>query len=91
MSPQHVRVTLRAGEEHNITLKFARAMNYPLDLYLLLDSSLTLQNLKKPISQLGRDLSEDIRNLTRDFRLGFGTFIDKVAMPFTNTHPERYV
>lgn len=34
-------------------------------------------------------LADEMRKITKDVRLGFGSFVDKVLMPYVNTLEER--
>ncbi|XP_069966730.1 integrin beta-PS isoform X2 [Bactrocera oleae] len=65
-------------------MKYARALDYPVDLYYLMDLSESMKDDRDTLSALGDTLAETMRNLTSDFRLGFGSFTDKVIMPFTD-------
>jgi len=58
-------------------------------LYYLMDLSASMEDDKDNLSQLGSQLAAAMQALTRDFRLGFGSFVDKVEMPFVSTVPEK--
>ena len=77
-----------ADEPFNITLKYARAEN-PLDLYYLMDLSYSMKDVKETLQNLGRRLEETMRKFTSDFRLGFGSFIDKTVRPYTSNLPSK--
>ena len=47
-----------------------------------MDLSNSMRNSKDNLSRLGRNLAETMRKMTSDFRLGFGSFVDKVTYPF---------
>ena len=79
----------------NITIPF----NYPLDFYYLMDLSVTMSDDLSTIQNLSPEISrckfycmifiivvsvDTLRNLTTNFRVGFGAFSDKEALPFTN-------
>ncbi|XP_076046745.1 integrin beta-PS-like [Oratosquilla oratoria] len=87
--PQHVRLDLRKGTPYNLTLKFRQVSDHPVDLYYLMDLSNSMGDDKENLSRLGSLLAKTMRALTSQFRLGFGSFVDKVALPFVNTHPKR--
>ncbi|XP_043480175.1 integrin beta-PS-like [Leptopilina heterotoma] len=91
VQPQKIRVRLRTGEEKRVTLKYSLAQDYPVDLYYLMDLSASMENKRDQLSELGFQLADAMRKLTSNFRLGFGSFVDKVALPMTNTQPERLV
>ena len=35
--------------------------------------------------------AEEMSGITENFRLGFGSFVDKVVMPYVSTAPSKYV
>lgn len=69
--------------------KYAQAEDYPVDLYFLMDLSNSMKDDKENLSKLGDKLSDTMRNITSKFRLGFGSFVDKVLMPYVSTVPEK--
>lgn len=77
-----------AEDPFNITLKYARA-EYPVDLYYLMDLSFSMKDDKDTLQTLGWNLEELMRKFTSDFRLGFGSFVDKVFRPYTSTLPAK--
>jgi Integrin, beta chain. len=82
----HNSLTYFAEEPFNITLKYVRA-EYPADLYYLMDLSNSLKDDKETLQSLGLKLEETMRKFTSNFRLGFGSFVDKTVRPYTNTLP----
>lgn len=66
-------------------ISYAQAEDYPVDLYYLMDLSKSMQDDKEKLSALGDLLSESMKNITSNFRLGFGSFVDKVVMPYVST------
>ena len=42
---------------------------------------------KDNLATLGRKLAETMKNLTGQFKLGFGSFVDKTTMPFVDVAP----
>lgn len=82
-------ILIFTGEEYNFTLKYSHAEDYPVDLYYLMDLSSSMSQYREDLSELGVDLSSAMRHLTRNFRLGFGSFVDKVELPMTDTLPEK--
>ncbi|KAA0192704.1 hypothetical protein HAZT_HAZT002067, partial [Hyalella azteca] len=64
-------------------------MDYPVDLYYLMDLSNSMRDDKENLANLGKSLAETMRNLTSQFKLGFGSYVDKVVMPYANIHPLR--
>lgn len=72
-----------------MSVTFRQAEDYPVDLYYLMDLSQSMADDKESLSALGKQLAEEMQNLTRNFRLGFGSFVDKVVMPYVSTVPEK--
>ncbi|XP_043581912.1 integrin beta-PS-like [Bombus pyrosoma] len=89
IQPQRIRLTLRRGEKYRLTLKYSQAEGYPVDLYYLMDLSASMEDSRNLLSELGHELADAMRNLTSNFRLGFGSFVDKVVLPMTSTQPEK--
>lgn len=73
----------------NITFKFRLATDYPVDLYYLMDLSNSMKDDKENLANLGNKLAATMKNLTSQFRLGFGSFVDKVVMPYAFVDPKR--
>lgn len=69
-------------------VKYSQAEDYPVDLYYLMDLSQSMKDDKETLSQLGVELSREMRKITSNFRLGFGSFVEKELMPFVSTVPK---
>ena len=68
----------------NLQVQFKRLAGYPVDLYIIMDLSTSMKNSKDKLVNLAASLAEAMRNITSDFQMGFGSFIDKPISPFTN-------
>ncbi|XP_036320134.1 integrin beta-PS [Rhagoletis pomonella] len=90
ISPQRVSLKLRINQMHSLNMRYSQAVDYPVDLYYLMDLSKSMEDDKDKLSALGDKLSETMRNITSNFRLGFGSFVDKVLMPYVSTIPKNY-
>jgi protocadherin alpha len=84
----HCCLTCFSDEPFNITLKYARA-EYPVDLYFLMDLSNSMKDDKETLESLGKELEATIRKFTSDFKLGFGSFVDKTVRPYTSNLPSK--
>ncbi|KOC60198.1 Integrin beta-PS [Habropoda laboriosa] len=89
--PQEVNLKLRINEAHRMTFAYSQAEDYPVDLYYLMDLSKSMEDDKKKLSDLGQLLVESMSKITSNFRLGFGSFVDKVVMPYVNTMPKSLI
>ncbi|XP_062141727.1 integrin beta-PS isoform X2 [Drosophila sulfurigaster albostrigata] len=89
IKPQRVSLKLRINEVHNLDVSYSQAVDYPVDLYYLMDLSKSMEDDKEKLSALGDKLSETMKGITSNFRLGFGSFVDKVLMPYVSTIPKK--
>ena len=80
---------LFADEAHNLDFFYEQAQDYPVDLYYLMDLSKSMEDDKEKLSALGDLLAATMQNITSNFRLGFGSFVDKVVMPYVSTVPRK--
>lgn len=87
--PQRMKLKLRNGVSQKLTLTYRQARDYPIDLYYLMDLSRSMLDDKTNLANLGSELALLMRNLTTQFKLGFGSFVDKVMMPYADTAPEK--
>ncbi|KAB0794584.1 hypothetical protein PPYR_11423 [Photinus pyralis] len=85
ITPQRVHMKLRARESFSFTVSYAQAHDYPVDLYYLMDLSKSMEDDKDKLSKLGNMLAESMQSITSQFQLGFGSFVDKVVMPYVST------
>lgn len=70
-------------------LKIHPLKKYPVDLYYLVDVSASMHNNIEKLNSVGNDLSRKMSYFSRDFRLGFGSYVDKTVSPYISIHPER--
>ena len=50
-------------------------MEYPVDLYYLMDLSNSMSDDRDNIVKLGGELATAIEKITRDYRIGWATYI----------------
>lgn len=89
LKPQHIKLTLRPKQPVTFTLSFRQAEDYPVDLYYLMDLTWSMKDHKAKLAQLANILAASMFNITKNFKLGFGSFIDKVVMPYASMVPAR--
>jgi len=41
------------------------------------------------VSAISVPTADKMKNITQDFRLGFGSFVDKKTMPYVSTVPDK--
>lgn len=78
-----------SDQMQKMSFTYAQAQDYPVDLYYLMDLSRSMKNDKEKLSTLGSLLSSTMRNITSNFRIGFGSFVDKLVMPYVSTVPKK--
>ncbi|XP_072542011.1 integrin beta-5 [Salminus brasiliensis] len=88
IQPQKISVSLRPGDQTSFEVQVRPVEDYPVDLYYLMDLSLSMKDDLDTIRNLGTKLAEEMKKLTSNFRLGFGTFVDKNISPFSYTAPK---
>ncbi|XP_071667065.1 integrin beta-6 isoform X4 [Patagioenas fasciata] len=89
ISPQKLSLWLRPGHEETIQIKVRQTEDYPIDLYYLMDLSASMDDDLNTIKELGSTLSKEMSKLTSNFRLGFGSFVEKPVSPFIKTTAEE--
>ncbi|PVD29574.1 hypothetical protein C0Q70_08828 [Pomacea canaliculata] len=85
IQPQRVRIKIRPNKPVRVPITFRQAENYPVDLYYLMDLSNSMEDDKDKLAELGNLIAERMSAITKNFRLGFGSFVDKVVMPYVST------
>lgn len=60
-----------------------------MDLYILMDFSNSMSDDLDNLKKMGQDLAQVLRQLTSDYTIGFGKFVDKVSVPQTDMRPEK--
>ena len=78
-----------AGGEQTLQVQVRQTEDYPVDLYYLMDLSASMDDDLNTIKELGSLLSKEMSKLTSNFRLGFGSFVEKPVSPFIKTTPEE--
>ncbi|RWS27598.1 integrin beta-PS-like protein, partial [Leptotrombidium deliense] len=89
MKPQRVHLKLRPHSPYKIKVQFKQALDYPVDLYYLMDLSKSMEDDKEKLALLGDLLAYEMQRITSNFTLGFGSFVDKIVMPYVSTVPEK--
>ncbi|CAG9858308.1 unnamed protein product [Phyllotreta striolata] len=88
--PQKIQLKLRKGVPVTFTFTYKPAENYPLDLYYLGDLSQSMSQNIEVFKSLGKDLPNHLTKLTKNYKLAYGSFVDKPGMPFYLTAPFFY-
>ncbi|KAI2800139.1 Integrin beta-1, partial [Blomia tropicalis] len=91
LRPQRISLQLRPKYPVSVKVSLKQALDYPVDLYYLMDLSKSMEDDKAKLAELGNILAGKMKNLTSNFRLGFGSFVDKVVMPYVSTVPEKLI
>uniref|UniRef100_A0A3Q0R2W5 Integrin beta n=1 Tax=Amphilophus citrinellus TaxID=61819 RepID=A0A3Q0R2W5_AMPCI len=89
MSPQKINLELRPGLPISFNVSFKRAEGYPVDLYYLMDLSYSMKDDLDNVKNLANDLFTALKKITKYARIGFGAFVDKTVLPYTNTNKEK--
>ncbi|XP_059418463.1 integrin beta-2 [Carassius carassius] len=89
IQPQEIQLDLRPGMPFTFQLHFRRAQGYPVDLYYLMDLSYSMKDDLKNVKNLGNKLLEKLNGITGNARIGFGSFVDKTLLPYTDTNEAK--
>lgn len=87
--PQEISMKLRPGQTETITLDILQAEDFPVDLYYLMDLSDSMKDDLESLRTLGSTLASEMKNITSNFRLGYGSFVDKKEVPYVEITPAR--
>jgi len=89
LRPQKMKIKLRPGNPVTVNINFKKTVEYPLDLYYVMDLSNSMSDDLQTLKGLGDSLVRDIKRITSNVHLGFGSFVDKVMMPYASTVTEH--
>ncbi|KAM9850927.1 integrin beta-2 [Aulostomus maculatus] len=89
ISPQRISLKLWPGRPTTFEVSFRRVQGYPVDLYYLMDLSYSMKDDLEKVKGLGQDLFASLSNITEYGQIGFGAFVDKTVLPYTNTNKEK--
>lgn len=79
------------GSEANFVVEVQQLERYPVDLYYLVDVSASMQDNLERLNNVGMALSHQMREHSSDFRVGFGSFVDKPVSPYISVHPAKII
>lgn len=63
-------------------MSYLPAVDFPLDVYYLMDISFTMKSKVKDLKDQAKKLHQYLSNYTNNVRIGVGSFIEKAAFPF---------
>ncbi|XP_077436550.1 integrin beta-2 isoform X4 [Vanacampus margaritifer] len=89
LSPQKISLRLRPGLPTTFSVSFKRVQGYPVDLYYLMDLSFSMRDDLENVKELGQDLLATLKKITEHAQIGFGAFVDKTVLPYTNTNKNK--
>ncbi|XP_036612610.1 integrin beta-4 isoform X1 [Trichosurus vulpecula] len=89
VSPQAMQLQLRPGEEQSFEFQVFEPLESPVDLYILMDFSYSMSDDLANLKQMGQNLAGVLSQLTSDYTIGFGKFVDKVSVPQTDMRPDK--
>ncbi|KAI0977985.1 hypothetical protein GJ496_005008 [Pomphorhynchus laevis] len=91
LTPKYIRADFRPNDPLDIIIDIYQSDGFPVDLYFLMDLSYSMADDLDNLSKLSKQLVTEMRVITKDFRLGFGSFVDKRLMPFSDISGSEFI
>ncbi|XP_043103787.1 integrin beta-4 isoform X2 [Puntigrus tetrazona] len=89
VAPQLMKMTLLPGEEKEVEMEVFEPARGLLDLYILMDFSNSMSDDLDNLKRMGDQLAQLVGQLSDDYTIGFGKFVDKVTEPQTDMRPAK--
>ncbi|XP_061611666.1 integrin beta-4 isoform X2 [Phyllopteryx taeniolatus] len=89
VSPQQMSMSFLPGEEKLVDVEVFAPTKGPLDLYILMDFSNSMEDDLDNLKRMGQELASLVKKLSDDYTIGFGKFVDKVIEPQTDMRPAK--
>lgn len=89
LKPDKIRLKVRQNTKIKFNVTFDQAEKYPLDIYYLMDLTYSMKDHQEALVKQAEQISKSMEDITTKFRLGFGSFVDKVVMPYSNMLPAK--
>lgn len=89
VSPQQASMTFLPGETKMMDVEVFAPTKGPLDLYILMDFSNSMEDDLDNLKRMGNELAILVKKLSDDYTIGFGKFVDKVVEPQTDMRPAK--
>ncbi|XP_028988991.1 integrin beta-4 isoform X2 [Betta splendens] len=89
VSPQRMSMSFLPGEERLMDVEVFAPTKGPLDLYILMDFSNSMADDLNNLKSMGEKLANVVGDLSDDYTIGFGKFVDKVTEPQTDMRPSK--
>uniref|UniRef100_A0A8C3AUV6 Integrin beta n=1 Tax=Cyclopterus lumpus TaxID=8103 RepID=A0A8C3AUV6_CYCLU len=84
VSPQKMVMSFLPGEQKQMNVEVFAPTKGPLDLYILMDFSNSMEDDLDNLKKMGSQLAKLVNDLSDDPTIGFGKFVDKVTDPQTD-------
>ncbi|CAH2233547.1 jg13181 [Pararge aegeria aegeria] len=84
LMPQEMKIKARINVPFKFDMYYKPAKDYPLDVYFLFDSSVTMKAYIDILQKQGTEIYEGLTNITNNVQLGVGSFIEKPSLPFVS-------
>ncbi|XP_033096130.1 integrin beta-1-like [Anneissia japonica] len=90
LTPQEIFMKLRPGKKLTFNIDIRPSVDFPVDIYFLMDLSLSMRPYLDTMKKSMFELSRALQGVTRDLRMGFGSFVDKTTSPFYSPLSLKY-
>ncbi|KAJ3607772.1 hypothetical protein NHX12_024823 [Muraenolepis orangiensis] len=89
VTPQQMTMSFLPGEKREMDMEVFAPIKGPLDLYILMDFSNSMSDDLANLKRMGTELGNLVKDMSDDYTIGFGKFVDKVVEPQTDMRPAK--
>lgn len=83
--PQEMKLRASPGVDVKFNVFYRRAVNFPLDVYFLMDYTYTMKPHRTALMEQALDIYKGLTEMTNNVLLGVGSFVEKPGLPYTDT------
>lgn len=82
--PQKLHIKVRPGIPVHFNMTYKPSVDFPLDVYFLMDYSFTMKSYSKKLKEQAVTIYTELEKMTKNVLLGLGSFIEKPGLPYAD-------